>query len=125
MLLKICDDIGIDVKGKKTEELVNLLFTNGVPGLHVTPVVNQNSVFTGVLPKKTARTWMHCPLLINVTTPVCLILNFPVQHFWLLTTLLLLDPVLHARGVQNFKGMDRAIRYFEAGDVQDIQISQV
>lgn len=97
MLLKICEDIGIDVKGKKTEELVNLLFTNGVPGLHVTPVVNQNSVFTGVLPKKTVRTWMHCPLLINVTTPVCLILNFPVQHFWLLTTLLLLDPVLHAR----------------------------
>ena len=52
MLLKICEDIGIDVKGKKTEELVNLLFTNGVPGLHITRVVNQNSVFTGVLPKK-------------------------------------------------------------------------
>lgn len=29
------------------------------------------------------------------------------------------------RGVQNLKGMDRAVRHFEAGDVQDIQISQV
>lgn len=29
------------------------------------------------------------------------------------------------RGVQTFKGMDRAFRHFEAEDVQDIQISQV
>lgn len=29
------------------------------------------------------------------------------------------------RGVQHFKGMDRAVRHFEAGDVQDIQIPQV
>ena len=38
ILLKMCEDIGIDVKGKKKEELVDLLFTNGVPALHITGV---------------------------------------------------------------------------------------
>ena len=51
MLLKMCEDMGIDVKGKKEEELVDLLFTNGVPALHITPVIDQNCVLTGVLSK--------------------------------------------------------------------------
>lgn len=47
---KMCTDIGLDATGKKKEELVDLLFTNGIPTQNITPVIDQHTSHTGVFP---------------------------------------------------------------------------
>lgn len=47
----MCTDIGINATGKKKEEQVDLLFTNGIPTQNTTPVIDQHTFHTGVFPK--------------------------------------------------------------------------
>lgn len=95
MLLMMCEDIGIDVKGKKKEELVDQLFTNGVPALHITPVINQNSVFTGVLPNIDGQDMDALPPFNKCNFTSVPYSQLPGPTFFAIYNLL--DPVLHAQ----------------------------
>ncbi|XP_062570588.1 uncharacterized protein LOC134232607 [Saccostrea cucullata] len=129
-LQKMCKDIGFDVKGKKKEELVDFLFTNGVPVQHITPVVDQNSNLTGLFPTLDDQVQVCNSILppfnqsIYTTVPYA---QLPCPSFAYIYNFMVTRARASCadRGVQNFKGMDRAVKHFEAGDVHDIQISQV
>ena len=119
--------MGIDVKGKKKEKLVDLLFTNGVPALHITPVIEQNSVYTGVLPKIDGQKMDALPQFNKCNYTSVPNSQLPSPTFLAIYNFMVARSRASwpDRGVQNFKGMDRAVLYFKAGDVQDIQTSQV
>ena len=107
--------------------MVDLLFTNGVPVLHITPVIDQNSVFTGELPKIDGQDMDSVPPFNKYNYTSVPYSQLPSPSFLAIHNFMVARSCASCpdRGVQNFKVMDRTVRHFEAGDVQDIQILQI
>ena len=131
ILQKMCIDSGIDSKGKKKEDLISLLFTSGIPQEKLTPVIDisQCSSASGLIPfvnKDDADSHMLPPFDKCIYTVVPYP-NLPCPSFLSIYNYMISRSrdSCPERGVQNFKGMDRAVHHFEAGDVQNIQVSQV
>lgn len=129
-LQKICIDMGFDVKKKRKEELIDFLFTSGVQSQHITPVIDQDCHHTGAWPRLDDQVHVDNTILPPFNKCNYTIVPYkelPSPSFVSIYNFMITRARASCadRGVQNFKGMDRAVRHFEAGDVQDIRIAQV
>ncbi|KAK3098503.1 hypothetical protein FSP39_020126 [Pinctada imbricata] len=125
-LQKMCQDTGFDVKGKKKGDLVDLLFMSTLPPDQITPVLEQSSNLTGLMPQIHPESPLLPPFdKCNYSSIPYTELPTPsfvgIYHFMISRA----RESCQDRGVNNFKGMDRAVSHFESGDVQDIQVAMV
>ncbi|KAK3087887.1 hypothetical protein FSP39_012065 [Pinctada imbricata] len=125
-LQKMCQDTGFDVKGKKKGDLVDLLFMSTLPPDQITPVLEQSSNLTGLMPQIHPESPLLPPFdKCNYSSIPYTELPTPsfvgIYHFMISRA----RESCQDRGVNNFKGMDRAVSHFESGDVQDIQVAVI
>lgn len=105
---------------QKREELVDLFFTSGILTQNITLII----VLTGLFPTVDMQghqlpLFMKCTYVTVTNTQLPSRRFFGIPQFYGCTNLSL---VWWQRST-NFKGIDRAVRHFEAGDMQDIHIS--
>ncbi|XP_069125296.1 uncharacterized protein [Argopecten irradians] len=124
-LQQMCSSKGFDFKKKTKDALVDFLFTSGVSEKNITPVVDQNTSLTGLHPRLDGRPTL--PPFHRCAYHSMPYLELPSPSFEAIYTFMISRSRASCpdRGVQNFKGMDKAVRHFEAGDVQDIQVSKI
>ena len=122
-LQKLCIDLSIEFSGCNKEELIGKILTCSIPVENITPVLRQDSVNEELLPTE------NLPPFNKVRYSSANVDELPCPSFLQIYNFM----IVRKRGdhdggdtsVSNFKGMDRAVRHFEAGDIQDVKLSRV
>uniref|UniRef100_K1PEW2 Uncharacterized protein n=1 Tax=Magallana gigas TaxID=29159 RepID=K1PEW2_MAGGI len=102
---RLVEELGVDFHKKTKEEIVNFIFNLNVP-LYLEGSPLDIPHFNQV-----QYTPLDSTLLPDL--PFSAIVRFMV------------DRKINGRPVENFRGLDRASKHFEAGDVKDIQMAKV
>ncbi|KAK3107059.1 hypothetical protein FSP39_006038 [Pinctada imbricata] len=97
-----------------------------LPPDQITPVLEQSSNLTGLMPQIHPESPLLPPFdKCNYSSIPYTELPTPsfvgIYHFMISRA----RESCQDRGVNNFKGMDRAVSHFESGDVQDIQVAMI
>ena len=116
-LRKLATDHGINVNKKKKEDLVQEILIRQTSAYVLTPIVQQDSAegsFQDSLPPFTAVIYDRPDPISLPSITFSDIYNFIIER-----------PTPYGGTAKNFKGLDKSVKHFEAGDVQDIRVSQV
>ena len=126
-LKSLCADLQLSYDRKiKKEELVSLLLNHQVPVDVLTPVLSRASCLEGATPTVTEVDVNDLPPFNKILYAHVSVDELPSPSFVSIYIFMIERSRQSSEDrVQNFKGLDRAVRHFDAGDVQDIQLAKV
>lgn len=120
-LRNLAVDVGIDVKRKKKEEIIQELLLSQTETSILTPIVEKDALesplvgsFQDSLPPFNVVAY-ESPGYSSIPT-----ITFSDIYSYMIER-----PTTYGGTASNFKGLDRSVKHFEAGDVQDIKVSKV
>ncbi|XP_021359517.1 uncharacterized protein LOC110454371 [Mizuhopecten yessoensis] len=133
---KLCEEVGIDSKGKRKEHLIGQVITSSVPTDIITPVIRQETDVIALFPSVSLLEGTeNLPPFNRVRYSVVSVSELPCPSFLAIYNFMVersrksvhdnVEAGDEGVSVKNFKGMDRAVRHFDAGDIQDMQISRI
>ncbi|XP_021372999.1 uncharacterized protein LOC110463011 [Mizuhopecten yessoensis] len=133
---KLYEEVGIDSKGKRKEDLIGQVITSSVPIDIITPVIRQETNVTALFPSVSVLEGTeNLPPFNRVRYSVVSVTELPCPSFLAIYNFMVerSRKSVHDNveagdvgvSVKNFKGMDRAVRHFDAGDIQDMTISRI
>jgi len=127
-LRKLAGDIGIDTSGQKKAEIISAIVTHQVPVEALTPVTNQPVQYNtiAIAPFSFSDTNTSFPPFNKVVYKAVLQpKELPNIGFSSIYNFLIARDISGGSTVQNYKGLDRAVNHFDAGDVRNIRVSYV
>lgn len=122
-LKELAKDQGIDVKKKKKEDLISDILTCQLPAAVLTPVIAKSVPEECVSPS--AVEIENLPPYNAVRYTDNFTGNIPTISFSDIYNFMILRPKSTGGSANNFKGLDRAVKHFEAGDIQEIGVAEV
>ncbi|XP_062580356.1 uncharacterized protein LOC134242280 [Saccostrea cucullata] len=123
-LKEIAHDQGIEIKKKKKEDLIREILTSQVPLIDLTPVTKSKEVLAECISPATGEN-ENLPPYNAVHYKIQDQSQIPTISFSDIYNFMILRPKSTGGSVNNFKGLDRAVKHFEAGHVQDISVSEI
>jgi hypothetical protein len=127
-LRKLAGDIGIDTSGQKKAEIISAIVTQQVPVEVLTPVTHQPVQYNtiGIAPFSFSDTNTSFPPFNKVVYKAVLQpKELPNISFSSIYNFLIARERSGGSTVQNYKGLDRAVNHFDAGDVRNIRVIHV
>ncbi|XP_062605831.1 uncharacterized protein LOC134267637 [Saccostrea cucullata] len=121
VLRKLAEEHGINVTKKKKEEIIqDLLICQTSPSV-LTPIVLQDSAGASlIVPSQDSLPPFNAVIYESPDHSY-----IPTISFTDIYNFIIERPTPCGSTVKNFKGLDRSVKHFEAGDVQDIRVSQI
>lgn len=124
ILKKIATDLGIDIKKKKKDDLICDIIVNSTSIDSLCPIVEVFSPidplltqFKENLPPFNKATYQLLGPSNNVHPPT---LSFSSLYEFMISR-----TRQGGQSVQNFKGLDKSLKHFDAGDIQELSIANV
>lgn len=106
---------------KKKKDLIQELLLCQTPTSVLTSIIQQSSAEVSLnLPFEESLPPFHA-----VTYDCLDQSHIPTLTFSDIYSFIIERPTSHGIAVKNFKGLNKSIKHFEAGDVQDIRVSEV
>lgn len=124
ILKKIATDLGIDIKKKKKDDLICDILVNSTSIDSLCPIVEVFSPIDPILtqfkenlPPFNKATYQLLGPSNNVHPPT---LSFSSLYEFMISR-----TSQGGQSVQNFKGLDKSLKHFDAGDIQELSIANV
>ncbi|CAG2188608.1 unnamed protein product [Mytilus edulis] len=113
----------IEVEKKKKERIISDILTEQVPSSTLTPIIKQ-AVLVGdvMIPSEENE---NLPPFNRVTYTICDQTKFPIIKFAHIYDFMVTRPTYSGTTTQNFKGLDKAVKHYDAGDIQEVGMAQI
>ena len=124
ILKSIATEHGVDVNKKKKSDLIADILTCQAPVSALTPVVHRTSEVEAITPAFTSNIEENLPPF-NKVSYLNDAYSTPIINFSQIYDFMVSRKRDSGETVSNFKGLDRAVKHFSAGDVHIIGIAKV
>lgn len=126
VLRNIASDLGINSKKKKKDDLICDILSSQAPEVSLTPVVQSISAADGAGAGAVVQFKENMPPFNAVHyEPISHNTQLPKVSFTSVYEFMITRRRQGDQSIQNFKGLDKSVKHFDAGDVQDICLAQV
>lgn len=119
-LRELASDCSINTEKKRKQELINEILNCQISPSILTPVVLQASENQAIIPNTKENLPPFNKVSYDRTVPLLPNISFSMIYEFIVTR-----TTESGTCANNFKGLDRAVKHYDAGDVQDIAFKQV
>uniref|UniRef100_K1P6P1 Amidase n=1 Tax=Magallana gigas TaxID=29159 RepID=K1P6P1_MAGGI len=125
-ILDAASDLGINSKKKKKDDLICDILSSQAPEVSLTPVVQSISAADGAGAGAVVQFKENMPPFNAVHyEPISHNTQLPKVSFTSVYEFMITRRRQGDQSIQNFKGLDKSVKHFDAGDVQDICLAQI
>lgn len=127
-LRKLAEELEIDTKKVKKADLIGILLMHNVEEVNLTPVRAASEAVDIVQTASRSSGNENLPPFLSVhylPLPPTFFETTPKPSFSNIYNFMILRSRDDGGSVQNFKGLDKSMKHFDAGDIQEICFSRV